>query len=83
MIEKAGIRCEGISGAGNPQQEILKAAKSEHVSYIVVGARRFRYMSRMNAFGNVGRNVIDKLHRSRARRSLGGRSLHAQAEDLI
>ncbi len=59
MIEKAGIKCEGISGAGNPQEEILKAAKSKHVSYIVVGARRFRYLSRLKAFANVGRNVIE------------------------
>lgn len=58
-IEKAGIKYKGICGVGDPQKEILKAAKSNDVSYIVVGARRFRYLSRLKAFGNVGRNVIE------------------------
>lgn len=58
-IEKAGMKYEGICGVGDPQEEILKAARSNDVSYIVVGARRFRYLSRLKAFGNVGRTVIE------------------------
>jgi nucleotide-binding universal stress UspA family protein len=58
-IERAGIKCEGMCGVGDPQEEILKAAKSNDVSYIVVGASRFRYLSRLKAFGNVGRSIIE------------------------
>ena len=58
-IEKAGIKYEGICGAGDPQEEILKAAKSMDVSYIVVGTRRFRYLSRLRAIGNVARGVME------------------------
>lgn len=58
-IEKAGIKCEAICQVGDPQEEILKAAKSKAVSYIVVGARRLHYLNRLKAFGSVGRNVIE------------------------
>lgn len=58
-IEKAGIKCEGICEVGDPQEQILKAAKSKAVSYIVVGARRLHYLNRIKAFGSVGRNVIE------------------------
>ena len=58
-IEKAGITCEAICEAGDPQELILKTAKSKDVNYIVVGTRRLRYLSRLKAYGNVGRNVVE------------------------
>ncbi len=36
MIEKAGIKCEGIAASGDPVKEIMKAAKSKNVSYILM-----------------------------------------------
>jgi nucleotide-binding universal stress UspA family protein len=59
MIEKAGVKYEGLSLAGNPEEEILKAARSNDVSYIVVGARGLRGVSRLRALGSVSRNVIE------------------------
>jgi nucleotide-binding universal stress UspA family protein len=59
MIEKAGIKYEGICLIGNPEEEILKAAKSMDVSYIVVGTRGLRRLSRLRALGSVSRNVIE------------------------
>jgi nucleotide-binding universal stress UspA family protein len=60
MIEKAGIKFEGISAAGDPVKEILKAAKSNSVSYIVVGTRELRNLGRLKALSSVSRNVIEK-----------------------
>jgi len=59
-IEKAGIRCEGIAASGDPVQEILKAAKSKSVNYIVMGARELRGLRRLRAINSVSRNVIEK-----------------------
>jgi nucleotide-binding universal stress UspA family protein len=60
MIEKAGIRWEGIAASGDPVKEILKAAKSKGVSYIVMGTRELRGLGRLRAIGSVSRNVIEK-----------------------
>jgi nucleotide-binding universal stress UspA family protein len=60
LIEKAGIRCEGIAANGDPVKEILKAAKSKSVSYIVMGTRELRGLGRLRAIGSVSRNVIEK-----------------------
>jgi nucleotide-binding universal stress UspA family protein len=60
MIEKAGIKCEGISTSGDPVKEILKAAKSKEVSYIVVGTRELRNLGKLRALSSVSRNVIEK-----------------------
>jgi nucleotide-binding universal stress UspA family protein len=60
VIEKEGIRCEGIAASGDPVKEILKAAKSESVSYIVMGTRELRGLGRLRAIGSVSRNVIEK-----------------------
>jgi nucleotide-binding universal stress UspA family protein len=59
-IEKAGIKYEGISATGNPEKEILKAAKSRDVTYIMMGARGLRGLNRLKAIGSVSRNVIEK-----------------------
>jgi nucleotide-binding universal stress UspA family protein len=59
MIEKTGVKYEGMCLIGNPQEEILKAAKSNDVSYIVVGTRGLRHLSRLKALGSVSRNVIE------------------------
>ena len=59
-IEKAGIKYQGISGVGNPEKEILKAAKSNAVSYIVVGTRGLSGLSRLRGLSSVSRNVIEK-----------------------
>ena len=58
-IEKSGIKCEGIWGVGDPRKEILKAAKSKNVSYIVIGTRGLRNLGRLRAIGSVSRNVIE------------------------
>ncbi|HVC27256.1 MAG TPA: universal stress protein [Nitrososphaerales archaeon] len=60
MIEKAGIKCEGIAASGDPVKEIMKAAKSKNVSYIVMGTRELRGLGRLRAIGSVSRNVIEK-----------------------
>jgi len=60
VIEKAGIMCEGIAASGDPVKEILKAAKSRNVSYIVMGARGLRNLRRLKAISSVSRNVIEK-----------------------
>jgi nucleotide-binding universal stress UspA family protein len=60
MIEKTGIKCEGITASGDPVKEILKVAKSEDVSYIVMGTRELRGLGRLRAIGSVSRNVIEK-----------------------
>jgi nucleotide-binding universal stress UspA family protein len=59
-IEKTGIKCVGIPAAGDPVKEILKAAKSNGASYIVVGTRELRNLGRLRAIGSVSRNVIEK-----------------------
>lgn len=59
-IEKAGIKYEGISAAGDPVKEILKAAKTKDVDYIVMGTRELRGLGRLRAIGSVSRNVIEK-----------------------
>jgi nucleotide-binding universal stress UspA family protein len=59
-IEKAGIKFEGISAAGDPVKEILKAAKSKGVSYIVVGTRELAGLGRLRAISSVSRNIIEK-----------------------
>jgi nucleotide-binding universal stress UspA family protein len=59
-IDKAGIKYEGISAAGDPEKEILKTAKSKDVSYIVMGTRGLRRLGRLRALGSVSRNVIEK-----------------------
>jgi len=59
-IEKAGLKYEGISASGDPVKEILKAAKSHGVSYIVIGTRELRGLSRLRAIGSVSRSVIEK-----------------------
>jgi nucleotide-binding universal stress UspA family protein len=59
-IEKAGIKYEGISAAGDPEEEILKIAKSKDVSYIVMGTRGLSRLNRLKAIGSVSRNVIEK-----------------------
>jgi nucleotide-binding universal stress UspA family protein len=59
-IAKAGIKVEGISAAGDPVKEILKAAKSKNVSYIVVGTRELAGLGRLRAISSVSRNVIEK-----------------------
>jgi nucleotide-binding universal stress UspA family protein len=58
-IVKAGIKYEGICGVGDPQDVILKSAKSRDVNYIVVGTRGLRRLNRLRAIGNVARNVIE------------------------
>ncbi len=58
-IDKAGIKFEGISGDGDPGKEILRAAKSRDVDYIVMGARGPRGLSRLNPLGSVSRYVIE------------------------
>ena len=60
MIEKAGLRCEGIPSSGDPVKEILKMASSRNVSYIVMGTRELRGLGRLRAIGSVSRNVIEK-----------------------
>jgi nucleotide-binding universal stress UspA family protein len=60
MIQKAGLRCEEIPAAGDPVKEILKAAQSRNVSYIVMGTRELRGLGRLRAIGSVSRNVIEK-----------------------
>lgn len=59
-IEKTGIKCEGIAASGDPVKEILKAAKSKNVNYIVMGTRELRGLGRLRAIGSVSRNVIEK-----------------------
>lgn len=59
-IEKTGIKCQGIAASGDPVKEILKAAKSNGASYIVVGTRELRNLGRLRAIGSVSRNVIEK-----------------------
>lgn len=58
-IEKAGVKCDGIMGVGDPVKEILKTAKARNVSYIVVGTRGLRYWGRLRALNSVSRNVIE------------------------
>ena len=58
-IEKAGIAFEGINSKGNPEQQILKTAKTKRVDYIVVGTRGLRRLNRLRAIGNVSRSVIE------------------------
>ncbi len=59
-IEKAGVKYEGITAYGDPVKEILKAAKSKDVSYIVLGTRELRGLGRLRAISSVSRNVIEK-----------------------
>jgi nucleotide-binding universal stress UspA family protein len=59
-IEKAGIKCEGISAVGNAEKEILKAAESNGVNYIVVGTRGLSGINRLKAVSSVSRNIIEK-----------------------
>ena len=58
-IEVAGLKYEGICGVGDPQDLILKTAKSRKVDYVVIGIHRFRGLSRLKALGNLARNVIE------------------------
>jgi len=58
-IEKAGIAFEGIKGIGNPEQQIIRSAKTKGVDYIVVGTRGLRRLNRLRAIGNVSRSVIE------------------------
>jgi nucleotide-binding universal stress UspA family protein len=59
MIDRRGIKYEGLSLFGDPEEEILKAARLSDVSYIVVGARGLRGVNRLRALGSVSRNVIE------------------------
>jgi len=58
-IEVAGLRYEGICGVGDPQDLILKTAKSRSADYVVIGIHGFRGLSRLKAIGNVARNVVE------------------------
>jgi len=58
-MEKAGIAYEGINGVGNPEEQIIKTAKTKGVDYIVVGTRGLRRLSRIRAIGSVSRSVIE------------------------
>jgi nucleotide-binding universal stress UspA family protein len=60
MIDKAGIKYEGLAASGDPVEEILKAAKSRDVGYIVMGARGLRGVQRLKAISSVSRNVIER-----------------------
>jgi nucleotide-binding universal stress UspA family protein len=59
-IEKAGVKYEEMPRAGDPEKEILKAAKASGASYIVVGTRGLSRLGRLRAIGSVSRNVIEK-----------------------
>jgi nucleotide-binding universal stress UspA family protein len=58
-IEEAGVKYEAIAATGDPVKEILKAAKSKDVCYIVVGTRELRGLSRLKAISSVSRKVIE------------------------
>ncbi len=58
-VKAAGIDCEAVFEAGDPEKVILKMAKSKGVDYIVVGIHGFRGLSRLRAIGNVARNIIE------------------------
>lgn len=58
-MEKAGIPYEGINSVGNPEQQIIKTAKTKGVDYIVVGTRGLRRLNRIRAIGSVSRSVIE------------------------
>lgn len=59
-IEKAGIEYEALPRTGDAEREILKAADSKKVDFIVVGTRALRRLNRLMAIGSVSRNVIEK-----------------------
>jgi nucleotide-binding universal stress UspA family protein len=59
-LEESGVKYQEVTAAGDPQDMILKAAKTKGVSYIVVGARGLRGLSRLKAIGNVSRGVIER-----------------------
>jgi nucleotide-binding universal stress UspA family protein len=58
-IENAGIKHDGVCGVGDPQDVILKTAQKRNVSYIVVGARKFKGLGRLRVIGDVATNVIE------------------------
>ncbi|MGH9918661.1 MAG: universal stress protein [Nitrososphaerales archaeon] len=60
VVEKAGLTCEPLAGSGDPVKEILRAATSRGVNYIVMGTRELRGLDRLRAIGSVSRNVIEK-----------------------
>jgi nucleotide-binding universal stress UspA family protein len=60
MIEKSGVKYEGVAAAGDPTEEILKTAKSRDVGYIVMGARGLRGVQRLKAISSVSRKVIER-----------------------
>jgi nucleotide-binding universal stress UspA family protein len=59
-LQKSKVTFEKVLAVGDPQEEILKAAKSRRVSYIVVGARGLRGLRRLAAISSVSRGVIEK-----------------------
>lgn len=58
-MDKAGIPYEGINKVGNPEEQIIKTAKTKDVDYIVVGTRGLRRLNRIRAIGSVSRSVIE------------------------
>jgi nucleotide-binding universal stress UspA family protein len=58
-MEKAEIPYEGINSIGNPEEQIIKTAKTKDVDYIVVGTRGLRRLNRVRAIGSVSRSVIE------------------------
>ena len=59
-IKNAGVSCQGVPAHGDPVREILAAAKSRKVDYIMMGARELRGLRRLRAISSVSRNVIEK-----------------------
>jgi len=58
-IEVAGLKYEGICGVGDPQDLILRTAKSRGVDCVVIGIHGYRGLSRLKAIGNLARNVVE------------------------
>jgi nucleotide-binding universal stress UspA family protein len=58
-VRKGGVRCEQITGVGNPVQFILGAAKREDASLIVLGVYGLHHLSRIRGLGSTSRRIVE------------------------
>jgi nucleotide-binding universal stress UspA family protein len=58
-IRKDGIKCQTVTGVGDPVHFILEAARTEDASLVVLGVFGLHRLSRIRALGSTSRKIVE------------------------